>query len=153
MDRKHNITKNSTRSKPLVLIVDDDQDLIADMRLLLASYFDIVSSVRSGLGMQILMKHRPDCVLLDINMEQYFGSDKRREGLAFVKALRTNVDDASIRNTPVILISSSENITEECRLEYSANAFFQKPVDIVPLVKEIKALCTQEGHSSQDGQG
>ncbi|MEA2030050.1 MAG: response regulator [candidate division Zixibacteria bacterium] len=150
MDSKHNNTDNSSRSRLLVLIVDDDHDLIADMQLLLAPHFEIVSSVRSGLGMQILLRHHPDCVLLDINMEQYFGSDKRLEGLAFLKELRTNIDDVSIKNTPVILISSSEIITEESRIEHSANAFFQKPVDIITLVKKIEVLCTKKNNSSQN---
>jgi len=129
-------------SKFRVLIIDDDRDFLNDLSLLLAPFFQILTSSSSRAGMSRLVRKKPDCLLLDINMKQFFAHDPSLEGLAFLKEMRDNPSYSEVSATPVILISSSSSHTRPNNVaEYGANAFFPKPLDIDKLVDKIMELC------------
>lgn len=128
--------------KRTILIIDDDQPLLDDMALLLSGYFNVLSSNRSDLGMQMVLDAHPDCILLDICMDQYFAKDRRREGLAFLSALKTQSTYRQVIKIPVILISGSEEISEEVRESHGADAFFRKPVELAALIRKIDQVCS-----------
>ncbi len=130
-----------------ILIIDDDQDLLSDLTVLLSPYFDVIISNGSNTGMQKLMQHRPDCLLLDINMKQHFGNDNRTEGMAFLKELRSNPLYNEVRKTPVLLISSSVNKDFSSNPgSLGADGFFRKPLDLESVISRIKQLAGNTIH-------
>jgi len=130
------VKEHIVRQRPLLLVVDDDQDLANDLKLLLTPSFDVITCSSSALGMRVLNEKRPDCVLLDINMEPHFAIDRRREGLAFLRQLRERDHPSAVADIPVILISGSA-VSET---DHGADAFFAKPIDLDPLVRQINEL-------------
>ncbi|HOP06285.1 MAG TPA: response regulator [candidate division Zixibacteria bacterium] len=124
------------RARPLLLVVDDDQDMANDLKLLLAQAFDVITCGGSSLGMRVIEEKQPDCVLLDIDMEAHFATDRRREGLVFLRRLREQVQSSQLSGIPVILISESQ----EPDADHGADDFFHKPIDLGPLVKRINEL-------------
>jgi CheY-like chemotaxis protein len=132
---------DNRRERLLVLIVDDDRDFARDLAVLLQPCCDVLHSPRSCNGMELLMHERPDCVLLDIQMDHHFGNDRRTEGLAFLTALRTHPAYSAARQTPVVLISGSYLPGSQVDIEtLGADAFFLKPLDVERLTKCIHEL-------------
>lgn len=81
----------------------------------------------------------PDLVVMDVMMREL-------DGLA---ALREIKEDQALRSIPVILVTTSAQVTPQQAAEFGAAAFFTKPFSPTLLVAEIKRLLemsfTQEG--------
>jgi two-component system, chemotaxis family, response regulator Rcp1 len=74
---------------------------------------------------------RPDLILLDLNLPRKDG----REVLEEIKA------DASLRNIPVVVLTSSEAEQDILRAyELHANCYISKPVDLDQFVKVVKSI-------------
>jgi two-component system, chemotaxis family, response regulator Rcp1 len=74
---------------------------------------------------------RPDLILLDLNLPRKDG----REVLEEIKA------DASLRNIPVVVLTSSEAEQDILRAyALHANCYITKPVDLDQFVKVVKSI-------------
>jgi DNA-binding NarL/FixJ family response regulator len=63
-----------------VVLADDHQDLLEEIRYLLAPEFDVVGSVKEGLALiQAVFELRPDAVISDIKMPRLNGIDAGRQ--------------------------------------------------------------------------
>ena len=62
------------RTPPLILVVDDDKATVDILRTRLQSHgYTVVSATDGEAGLQAVQEHRPDLVLLDVNMPQLDG--------------------------------------------------------------------------------
>ncbi len=112
-----------------VLIVDDDQDIRLALRALLrdASYEVVGEAADGKRAMELLIKHKPAIVLLDITMPGVSGLD-----------VLTNIK-SEFPITQVVMISSdatSEHVTTS--LERGASGFIVKPFNFNNVIKNIE---------------
>ena len=135
--------------KPRVLIVDDDSDFISDLKILLSSEFEILAATGTQRAMEILSEHQPDCLLLDLNMPEYFGKNPREEGISFLKYLREVADPRIAARIPVIVLTAYQASNQnDYPAEYGISSLYHKPPDIKHLKTAIWKLV--EGINNQD---
>jgi twitching motility two-component system response regulator PilG len=114
-----------------VLMIDDDQDFRASVRSLLESHGYEVLEAGSGYdGLQKVLQHKPDVILVDVMMETCV------EGYGVTYSLKYKDEYAECRNIPVFMISSIEESPDE-RYPMSAEVdmirpdrYLTKPLDI-----------------------
>jgi CheY-like chemotaxis protein len=73
-------TAESARKRFRVVVADDRQDLLEEIRCLIAPQFDVVGSVNEGLALiQAACELRPDAIISDIHMPRLNGIDAGRQ--------------------------------------------------------------------------
>lgn len=117
----------SLTSKPLVLVVDDDDALARMLRVLFESEDCVVRTAHDGReALHVLHEFRPDVVLLDLQMPVMDGRDFYRE----FRALGYE--------TPVMLLSAYN--ADKARAELGANDAMDKPCDPDVVLAHVQQL-------------
>lgn len=116
--------------KPVILCVDDDQDVLDALRLVLESNGYAMEEARSGeAGLRKYKQVAPDLVIVDLMMEEVDA------GTALVRNLR-----AEGNTRPVYMLSSVGNdlniMTDYTELGLSG--VFQKPINNQQLLTVLK---------------
>ncbi len=119
-------------SKSTIMVVDDNPDIVDNVRLTLEQKGFNVTCAYSGKELFAgLGKRKPDLILLDIMMPQM-------DGLEVLVRLRRNPGTASI---PIILLTAivyDENVQRG--YEYGADYYVKKPFDTFNLLAGINFL-------------
>src|SRR5471030_2803949 len=69
-------TAEGAQKRLRVVLADDHQDLLEEIRYLIAPEFDVVGSVNEGLALiQAACELRPDAIISDIHMPRLNGID------------------------------------------------------------------------------
>jgi DNA-binding response OmpR family regulator len=123
-----------------ILVVDDDQDLVASVEAFLgARGFDVSTAANSREAYQRVVEDRPDLIVLDVMM------DYDEEGMVLASALKT---DGPTRDVPIIILSGF-NVQKDVRekvlaslmgQDWPAESFMQKPVRLAELAERIDML-------------
>jgi len=130
-----------------VLVIDDDSDFRTAVRSLLESHGYSVLEASSGRqGLEMVVQHKPDVILLDIMMESTV------EGYGVTHSLKYQDKYAEYRNTPILMVSSIEE-TPDQRFPMSPEVdlirpdeYLVKPLDIKQLLRLLdKAVGTTKG--------
>jgi DNA-binding response OmpR family regulator len=126
-----------------ILVVDDDQDLVASVEAFLgARGFDVSTAGNSREAYQRIVEDRPDLIVLDVMM------DYDEEGMVLASALKT---DGPTRDVPIIILSGF-NVQKDVRekvlaslmgQDWPAESFMQKPVRLAELAERIEMLLTR----------
>ena len=107
--------------KQKVFIVDDEPANVLIIETAVETLGTVVSTSESHRAIKLIEQHRPDVILLDINMPQLTGFD-------ICTILKS---DPSLKDTPVIFITSfSDAENERKALQLGAIDFISKPVDV-----------------------
>jgi len=118
---------------PTVLTVEDDPIVRADLRLVLEDAgFDVCADARDGVEAVVLArKHRPDVILLDLNLP-------RIDGVEAARRIRSE------RNVPIVALTAhSEEGFVERALDAGASSCVLKPFGEEELVDALRgALVT-----------
>ncbi|HAF30450.1 MAG TPA: two-component system response regulator [Bacteroidales bacterium] len=85
--------------KQLILIIDDDENFIADLKLLLKKNFDAVSADNIQEGMILLQKHSPDLIILDLMLKD------GESGLSAIDLIK--MED---KNIPIIMVTDYSSV-------------------------------------------
>jgi DNA-binding response OmpR family regulator len=86
-----------TKTKKLILCIEDDQEMIDLIRLILSRHgFDVRGATAGKEGLEIVRKEHPDLILLDLMMPDMDGWEVYQQ----MKA------DETIKNTPVIVVTA-----------------------------------------------
>ena len=114
--------------KCTVLVVDDDEDIRAAMAevLEILGYSVAVASDGQEAFELLEVGLDPNAIVLDMMMP-------RMDGWAFLSRIRT---DPKFRDLPVVVASA---VVAEC--PPGADAWLQKPFDLVELDREVARLC------------
>lgn len=92
--------------KRKILIVDDDRDLVATLRLLLErAGYAVVDAPGPGEGMEKAERERPDLILLDVMMPD------ATEGFHFVWHLRRH-GEPYFRDVPIVMLTAIHGTTD-----------------------------------------
>jgi PAS domain S-box-containing protein len=109
----------------------EDQELnirLVERVLAMRPEYHLLTAVRGALGIELAREHRPDLILLDLNLPDLSGED----------ILRTLKTDASTARIPVIMLSAnalSERV--EAVLAQGASDYLTKPYKVADLLRMI----------------
>lgn len=117
-------------SKPVVLVVDDDEDVLASVeRGLRLSGFQVTIARDGAAALRAVADDSPDAVVLDMNMPVL-------DGAGVVTALR-----AMGNEVPICVLSARSSVGDRIAgLESGADDYLVKPFVLAELVARIKAL-------------
>ena len=119
---------------PLLLHIDDNQDIRTFMRQSLGSNFQIIEAADGVEGLELALEHLPDLIISDVMMPVM-------DGLSLCSRLRSN---PRISHIPFILLtakSSEENELEG--LKNGADAYVRKPFNMDVLEAQIQNILNQ----------
>lgn len=118
---------SSVAQRPLVLIVEDNQDLAEAYELLLSMHGYRVATASNGrAGLESVRQLAPDVVVLDMMMPEV-------DGLEFLAQL-----PATSRPPPRVIANSGFEAFEERARALGAHAFLKKPVSRDQLIAAIE---------------
>ncbi|MCR5077128.1 MAG: substrate-binding domain-containing protein [Prevotella sp.] len=117
--------------KPEVLVIDDNNDIRAYLRSVLAPRYKVSEAVDGKTGLEMARRMVPDLVISDIMMPVM-------DGLEFCNQLK---QDKAISHIPVILLTA-RNLDEQRAegYEHGADAYIAKPFTLHLLLSRIDNL-------------
>lgn len=117
-------------NKPKILLVDDEQSILATIKMFLElSGFQVHTASNGTEALQDTVWYKPDLIVLDVLMPQLDGRETLRQ-------LRQNNDW-----TPVILLTQVTGTSQRIMaLEEGADDYLNKPFDPQELVVRIRAI-------------
>lgn len=119
------------KSKPLIVIVDDDESVCRAIRRLVRSVAMDAETFSSGQSfldlLEAMPSFQPDCLILDVQMPGMNGLDVQEQ---LVKRGKT---------VPVIFITAHDEVgVREKALAAGATAFIRKPFNDELLIKTMR---------------
>lgn len=119
--------------KARVLVADDEPLTVELLGVILTVHgFDVTQAHDGEQALRLAREYEPDLLLLDVNMP----------GLRGPEVARRVRRDPALARTVVVLVSS----TDECDVDWraaGADAFLQKPVDVMALPGRLEQLLTR----------
>lgn len=119
--------------KPIVLVVDDEEDIRALLRKVLAhDGYEIIETKHGREALEVLRTTRPSLILLDAMLPEIHGFD----------ICRTIKASPAFEGVPVVMVSAVYKGWENARTiqeVHQADAFVEKPFDVVYL----RQLCAR----------
>jgi CheY-like chemotaxis protein/class 3 adenylate cyclase len=134
--------ETATRSRPLVLVVDDSTLIHRHTAPILEEAgYDVVSAYDGEEGLRLALGRRPDLVMSDLEMP-------KRDGYSLCKELKQDRRTASI---PVLLCSAMGEAADlEKGFDAGADDYLVKPVVPEELVTRVHALLAAEGLAERE---
>ena len=110
-----------------ILIVDDEKINIAIVKFGLAEQRYEVAVANDGVdGLELVKKHKPDLIILDVQMPQMNGY----EFMAELKQME------HIIPPPVLMLTANETMQDVFHLE-GVKGYFVKPIELKKLINKI----------------
>jgi DNA-binding response OmpR family regulator len=123
--------------KPVLLIVEDNDDLREFMKDSLSTEFDIHESSDGKMGLSMAQKLIPELIISDIMMPEM-------DGLELCRCLKSDIRTSHI---PVILLTAKSTINDQISgLEQKADAYITKPFNLTLLITQIRNLIDNRKH-------
>ncbi len=124
-------TQPFEKRKPLVLIVDDNEDFITFMRDSLSLYFSVQSAVNGREAWNIIPELMPDLIVSDLMMPEMDGNELCRN----VKA------DKHTQNIPFVLLTAKQSVENKVEgLTIGADDYVTKPFNMEVLILRMRKL-------------
>lgn len=119
-------------SKPKILVVDDEKDLLDLIEYNLMKEGYLVYKAENGLeGLRAARAVHPDLIILDVMMP-------RMDGMEMIEVLKK---DDSLKEIPVIFLTARTDEQSEVRgLEKGADDYLPKPISSGKLISRVKAM-------------
>jgi PAS domain S-box-containing protein len=121
-----------------VLLIEDNVANVRLVEYVLAQRpgATLIPVMQGRMGIDLARRHRPDLILLDLNLPDLAGLDVLRE-------LKASTETAAI---PVLVISADATETRRAvALAAGADAYLTKPLDVQRFMETIDELLEQEG--------
>jgi CheY-like chemotaxis protein len=118
--------------KPLVLVADNEEDIIALVAFKLEREgYEVIGACDGEQALELLHERHPRLALLDVHMPKLDGYDLTR-------AIR---NDECLRTMPVIILSASVNQEDiEASFEAGADDHLKKPFSPASLAARVEAF-------------
>ncbi|MFI5345521.1 MAG: two-component system response regulator [Elusimicrobiota bacterium] len=117
------------RAKPLVLVVDDEDDIRGIITVVLRSMnLDVVGAANGPEGLKFALRDHPDLVILDIRMPGMDGFDVCR-------SIKVDKDASDI---PVVMVTAMDQHKDvEKALANGADGYIVKPIDNAKFKRKV----------------
>ncbi len=116
--------------QPKILMIDDDLFFWENYQKILSKRYEIYTSSNSAKGLELLDKHHPDLLLLDINMHT------ETEGIQILPIIKNKYP-----NMPVLIVTNYDSHTIFSKaINNGADDFFVKSDDLKSLTGIIQNL-------------
>ena len=144
-DDMDDTTDGGDKEQPLVLVVDDSDDLVAFMKDSLSLYFRIQTASNGREAWRLIPDLQPDIIVSDVMMPEMDGNELCR----WVKT------DKRTENIPVILLTAKQAVEDKVEsLTIGADDYVEKPFNPLELVARVKSQLrryTQLGNAAESG--
>lgn len=137
--------KEPVSDKPLILVVDDEEDICYIIAMALIQHgYDVDVANDGEAGLALIRSRRPALVLLDIMMPVLNG----------YQTLARMQQDPEMATIPVIILTSlddtQENTQEEWARRLGVSQFLAKPIDPETIIQAVTTqLALAQGPSRQ----
>ena len=120
-----------SESKPRILVVDDEPDLITVLKIGLETEgYEVLTASDGEQGLALARQVLPDLMLLDLMLPRMDG----------YKVCRTLKFDERYRRIPIFILSARSGETDRrLALELGADEFHSKPYNMRELVARVRA--------------
>jgi len=117
---------------PMVLVVDDEEDLLSLLDYNLTQEGFQVALARDGVeAIEQAHEHEPDLIILDIMMP-------KMDGIEVCEKLRK---DARLRTIPIMMLTARDSEEDQVEgLDVGADIYLSKPVSVSVIVSQTEAL-------------
>jgi CheY-like chemotaxis protein len=124
------MTTRSDRTKPLVLVADDDPDILTLVTLRLQkSGYGVVTATDGVEALAALGKHGPDLAIVDVRMPNM-------DGLELIRRIRS---DEATAKLPVIALSANvRDVNLSQGFEAGADEYVKKPFSPSQLIELVE---------------
>jgi signal transduction histidine kinase len=103
---------------PLVLVVDDNEDIRTFVTDVLSAQYSVITAVNGRDGVELAARRKPDAVVSDIAMPEM-------DGLSLARALRAN---STTRGIPLILLTARRDVNHVLEgFDAGADDYITKP--------------------------
>lgn len=127
------IHPNDNEDKPLLLIVEDDEDIRAFIKSVLKELYKIVEASNGEEGIEKAIKYIPDIIISDVMMPKVDG----------IQLCNTLKEDFKTSHIPIILLTAKSGDHNEIEgLRTGADAYMTKPFNSEKLKIRIEKLIT-----------
>lgn len=121
----------SENTKPIILLIEDNQDLRIFMRLFLQEEYLVIEAEDGAKGIEKTIKYVPDIVVCDVIMPE-------KDGFEVCKVLRSNILTSHI---PIIMLTAcSSDEQKVIGFEQGVDAYIAKPFNPYLLQVRIRKL-------------
>lgn len=131
--------------KKKILIAEDENEIHAYLKSLLAEHYDIISTFNGAEALEIVNKEIPDLIISDVMMPEM-------DGVELCRHIKTNVLTCHI---PFIMLTAKSSVAHRIEgLESGANSYIPKPFYPDHLLVRIQKLLEEKElilkHFTQD---
>lgn len=125
-------------NKDKLLVVDDEDDLLAELGPMLSrAGYEVFTASDGERALQLIERERPDLIVLDVLMP-------KMDGREIVRRLRQSQDW-----TPVILLTQVGSPAERAlSLQEGADDYINKPFELAELIARVQAVLRRSGRGS-----
>jgi len=125
-------------TKPRILIVDDEPDLLTVLRFGLgAAGFDVAQASDGEQALSLARQLMPDLMILDLMLP-------RMDGYKVCRALKF---DERYKHIPIFILSArSGEADRRLALEMGADEVHTKPYDMKALIERVRARLDRDEH-------
>jgi two-component system cell cycle response regulator DivK len=125
--------------KATILYVEDNPDnRTLVRRILLSEDYDVLEAVDAFNALDILKNHRPDLILMDINMPEM-------DGYTLTAKIRSM---PGFERIPILAVTANVMRGDKERtLEAGCDGYIQKPLDIDQLIREVERFLPRRTHA------
>jgi PAS domain S-box-containing protein len=124
--------------RAVVLYVEDNPSSVSFMRNFMSGVagVDLVTAKNAEMGMAMVSQHRPDLILMDINLP----------GMSGLEALRLLQASPATRDIPVVALSAAASDSDRLRGQSAGfRRYLTKPVRVEDLEKVLEELLSRRG--------
>ncbi len=126
--------KHLSNSKPSILIVEDNPDILWLLSDKMQAEFSVFEAVDGSAGLKIAREHMPDVVVTDLMMP-------RMDGFELCNKLKNDIRTSHI---PVIMLTAKTELTDKIYgLKIGADDYITKPFEIMEVLVRSRNLIEQ----------